>query len=89
MLRKKQMQIAPEAMAVMYAIHSGRDKNMAGVYVRDMQRVKARLAARIKRTGTDRTTYEKVQKPRYKRTKRQETAKRKRESAIPPPDRPY
>ncbi|HRR41349.1 MAG TPA: hypothetical protein P5244_08970 [Syntrophales bacterium] len=80
MLRKRQMQITPEAMAVLYAIHSGRGKEMAGVYVRDMQRVKARMASRIKRTGTMEKTARgsTVQKPRYKRTKRQEEAQRKK-----------
>jgi len=76
------MEIDPMKMAYEYAAITNQDERMAGLYVRDMQRIKSRLYNRIARTGTPEKRKGRVvvQKPRYKRTARQE-AKRKEQMA--------
>ena len=68
------MKITPMAMAREYAIMTKGDERMAGLFVRDMQRIKSRLLNRIARTGSPerKKGYEvMVQRPRHKRTLRQ------------------
>ena len=79
----KKLKITPVKMAIEYCMHIQNDVNQAGLYVRDMQRIKARMAARYKRTGFLEKTpaAERLQRPRYRRTSRQETKYQKRQKA--------
>ena len=73
-LINKNMKIAPREMAREYALITKQDARMAGLYVRDMQRIKHRVEQRVAKTGSPerKEGYEYMtQRPRYKRTKRQ------------------
>lgn len=80
LLIKKGMKVTPKAMAVMYAVYCKHSPTMAGIFVRDMQRVKARMVARHKRTGSLAKIADKdhLQRPRYRKTLVQEEKYRKR-----------
>jgi hypothetical protein len=72
------MKITPKEMAREYSLMVKGDERMAGLFVRDMQRIKSRLLNRIARTGSPerKKGYEvMVQRPRHKRTKRQSEKK--------------
>ena len=74
-LIRKTMKITPRKLAQEYAILLWKSDKLTGIYVRDMQRVKERLLKRIARKKTPENLHHPdvmPQRPRFKRTARQE-----------------